>query len=89
MINKKILITGRVQGVGFRFSTQVAAKNYGINGYVKNLADGTVFIEAEGEDENINQFITWCWKGPAYSIVSNLKVENGDIKNYKYFDIKF
>ena len=42
--------SGRVQGVGFRWATKVAADKCGVNGIVRNLMDGSVFIEAEGED---------------------------------------
>ena len=89
MIHKNILIIGHVQGVGFRFSTQRAAKNFGIKGYVKNMPDGSVYIEAEGNSEQLNQFINWCYQGPPHAYISNVEIEDAEIMNYEYFDIKF
>ena len=54
-----ITVSGRVQNVGFRFNTLKAAKKNDIYGIVKNLHDGSVYIEAEGEEENLDQFILW------------------------------
>ena len=79
MIHYNIRINGRVQGVGFRFSARNIAKAYGIKGFVRNEPDGSVYIEAEGEEENMNRFIIWCRKGPAMSYVTDVSVEKGDI----------
>ena len=89
MINKKIQVYGHVQGVGFRFAAQRAAKSYGIKGFVKNMPDGSVYIEAEADEEKLNYFINWCKLGPSYGKVTNINVEQGELKNYKYFDIRF
>lgn len=59
-----IKVSGKVQNVGFRLYTKKAAKNLDVNGYVKNLPDGSVYIEAEAEDYIIDQFVEWCRKGP-------------------------
>ncbi len=88
IIHKNILIYGRVQGVGFRFSTQNAARAFAVKGFVMNLADGSVYIEAEGPEYNVNQFLDWCWRGPSHAMVDNVEVSDGEVKNFKVFDIK-
>ncbi len=72
---KKILIQGRVQGVGFRqFTVQIAHK-YNIEGTVKNLPDGSVECIARGKEEDLNHFINSLKKGPPLSKVLDLKIE--------------
>ena len=82
------IVHGKVQGVGFRFSCAEAAYRYGILGFVKNRPNGTVYIEAEGEDENIAQFRNWCKKGPLWAQVSELEEEQGTVIEYTSFEIK-
>jgi acylphosphatase len=87
MKHLNITISGRVQGVGFRFSALKAANLYGIKGHVKNLANGDVYIEAEGNDEQLNQFISWCYIGASYAKVENIDIEEDKLKGLKFFDI--
>lgn len=87
IIHYSIRITGRVQGVGFRFETRRMARLYGIKGFVKNLSDGSVFIEAEAEEQQLSNFVAWCRKGPAHALVEDLELKKGDLKNYSVFDI--
>ena len=84
----KFIVHGRVQGVGFRFSCAEVAYKYGISGIVKNRSDGTVYIEAEGNDENIIMFKSWCKKGPLWAQISELEEEPGSLKDYSTFEIK-
>ena len=53
----QITISGKVQNVGFRFHTHKKAQQLGVKGFVKNLANGNVYIEAEAEEDNLDQFI--------------------------------
>ncbi len=84
----KLIVHGKVQGVGYRFSCLEAAYRYGVNGFVKNRSDGTVYIEAEGENEKIAEFIKWCSKGPLWARVSELEEEQGTLENFSSFEIK-
>lgn len=59
----KMIAVGKVQGVGFRFSTKLRAKNLGISGYAKNLKDGSVEILACGSEENLAEFEKWLRNG--------------------------
>lgn len=70
-----IQIFGRVQGVGFRFFTMQRAKGLNIVGWVTNRSDGSVEIEAQGAEEDINKFIQWCKEGPPSSKVEDIKVK--------------
>lgn len=63
----KIRVTGRVQGVGFRYCTKMLADELHINGYAKNLDDGSVEIMAEGDSEALIQFIEAVKKSPSPS----------------------
>lgn len=83
-----ITVKGKVQGVAFRFNAQAQATRYDLNGFVKNLANGDVYIEAEGEEENINQFISWCYTGPRLAEVTEVIAEEGDLKEFKTFELK-
>lgn len=60
-------VSGRVQGVGFRFTTKQAADELGVSGIVRNESDGTVYVEANGSEENIAHFIEALRKGPSPS----------------------
>jgi acylphosphatase len=87
MRNVRIKIYGRVQRIGFRFSSMQAAYKFGIRGFVQNAEDGSVYIEAEGSEECVNNFIEWCKVGPLGAKVEKLLLEEGEIKNYSSFDI--
>jgi acylphosphatase len=69
-----IVVTGLVQGVGFRYSTQKTASGLGLFGWVRNLPDGSVEAVAEGEEEAIEKFLVWCRQGAAGSRVDEVKV---------------
>ncbi len=84
----KINIYGKVQGVGFRYSTLQKANELGITGFVKNRSDGSVYIEADGEPEILNDFILWCKKGPSWSRVDDVKVCDIPFNDYKCFGVK-
>lgn len=62
----KITVKGRVQGVGFRYSTLREARRLGISGFVRNMPDGSVYIEAEASEEVLKIFIKWCEQGPGF-----------------------
>lgn len=84
-----ITITGRVQGVGFRFAAKSMANSLGIKGHVKNLYGGQVYIEAEGSEVQLRHFLEWCNKGPSYANIHDVKIEKGELREYQYFDIKY
>jgi acylphosphatase len=84
----RINIYGKVQGVGFRYYALQKANEMGIYGFVKNRTDGSVYIEADGETEILEQFILWLRKGPSWSRVDEIKVNDIPFNNYKCFVVK-
>lgn len=83
----KVSISGRVQGVYFRASTKEVADSLGINGFVKNQPDGSVYLEAEGESETLESFLAWLKTGPASAQVDNLQIEESHCKYFAGFSI--
>jgi acylphosphatase len=67
-------IYGRVQGVGFRFFTEHAALREGMSGYVRNLADGTVEVQVEGEREAVERFEIALHQGPPGARVERVEI---------------
>ncbi len=74
-IRVRILVTGKVQGVYFRKSTQERANALGLSGFVKNLPDGRVLIEAEGDPFQIEALEHWAQGGPEMAEVENISSE--------------
>jgi len=84
----KLVIRGKVHGVGFRFSCMEAAYKYGIKGFVRNKSDGSVYVEAEGDDTNLDLFRQWCHKGPLWAKVNEVEEElSPGTKDYNSFEI--
>jgi acylphosphatase len=84
----KIRITGHVQGVGFRWNAAREARSLGINGFIKNLSDGSVYVEAEGTYEQLDLFVDWCKRGPGFSVVDSVNVNTSPPVNYTDFKIE-
>jgi acylphosphatase len=68
-----LLISGRVQGVGFRFSALDEARRLGLTGWVRNTHGGDVELVAEGEDDRLRRLATWCHAGPRGALVTDVK----------------
>jgi acylphosphatase len=86
--NEIIRVYGRVQGVGYRYSALQIATLMGICGYVTNESDGSVYIEAEGTTEQINQFIEWCRRGPSRAVIQDVRHFPGQLMNYSSFRVR-
>jgi len=71
----RIKISGTVQGVGYRFFTQRSACTLGIRGYVENEPDGSVTIEAEGDQNQLTQFLNSVKRGPQWARVEDITTE--------------
>jgi len=70
-----VWISGTVQGVGFRFVTERQALHLDLSGWVRNLRDGRVELEAEGEESNLRELVRWCHQGPSGARVTDVEVE--------------
>jgi len=82
-----IRITGRVQGVWFRNSTRSKAQELGVTGFVRNEPDGSVYIEAEGDESALKKLVEWCRLGPPRAKVEGVELEEGELKNFTEFKI--
>jgi acylphosphatase len=75
-VARRFLVSGRVQGVGFRFFTQDIARREGVMGIVRNLPDGRVEVVAEGDDESLARLEAAVWRGPSHARVEHVEVES-------------
>lgn len=82
-----IKVYGLVQGVFFRTTAKEQADNLGITGFAQNDPDGSVYIEAEGEENNLNKFVRWCNKGPSMAQVEKVVVTKSKLRNFSNFAV--
>jgi acylphosphatase len=68
-----LVVRGRVQGVYFRASAQREARQLGLTGYVKNRNDGAVELVAEGEEDQVKDFLAWSQHGPSTAVVERVE----------------
>ncbi len=68
-----VRVSGRVQGVGFRWATQAKARELGLGGWVRNLPDGGVEAEFEGAPAALDAMEAWCWQGPRLALVDSVQ----------------
>ncbi|MGA7934930.1 MAG: acylphosphatase [Kovacikia sp.] len=87
-IRAHAFISGRVQGVGYRFTTQDTAIELGLNGWVRNLPDGRVEAIFEGTEMQVKQMIDWCHQGPRGAIVHRVEVQYEPPTGLSGFDIR-
>lgn len=87
MEHLQINIKGRVQGVFFRLTSKAVADQIGIKGMIKNLPDGSVYIEAEGKPFQLKLFLEWCEEGPENAQVEKVVIHKGELQNYRNFEI--
>ncbi len=86
----RIIVSGIVQGVNYRFFTYHAAIDNNIKGFVRNLVDGTVEVDAQGSDIDLKVFVNRLRQGPGSGYVSGLEINELQVdKNIKKFEIKF
>jgi acylphosphatase len=87
MIHLDITVKGNVQGVFYRASTKAVADQLGVKGIVRNHPNGDVFIEAEADKLSMDMFLEWCSEGPENAYVTSVESHEGELKNYRNFDI--
>ncbi|HIC45613.1 MAG TPA: acylphosphatase [Methylophaga aminisulfidivorans] len=71
---KHCLISGRVQGVSYRYSAQQQAHKLGVTGWVRNLADGPVELLIQGEAQQLEDMLNWANQGPRFAEVTTIEV---------------
>jgi acylphosphatase len=87
MEHLNITVKGKVQGVFFRGATKAVADQLGVKGFIKNEPNGDVFIEAEGDKLSLGMFLEWCHEGPEHANVNLVESHEGELKNYRNFEI--
>ncbi|MBQ49914.1 MAG: acylphosphatase [Zetaproteobacteria bacterium] len=86
MVSYHIIYFGRVQGVGFRWTSSNIAKEYGVNGSVKNLADGSVELYIQGQEEQVDAVLKKIEEIMGKNITSVDKSKS-DLRNFTSFDV--
>ena len=87
-VHYKIKVSGRVQGVWFRKYTREAAESFGVMGFVKNASDGSVYLEAEGSMQEMQQLLDWLRGGSPLSRVDEVSFSEGPLTGYRNFEIR-
>jgi len=86
----RFVITGRVQGVGFRWFVRAEARPLGLTGWIRNRQDGAVEGELEGRDDAIESLVPCLEVGPSSAIVTNVEIAeiSDEQPSYKHFEIR-
>lgn len=88
MIRRRLVVHGRVQGVGFRYSVARAAQTRGVAGWVANRADGTVEAAFEGEPEAVESLVRFCREGPRGAMVDRVEVADEPPEGLRSFGVR-
>lgn len=86
-VARRAVVSGRVQGVGFRAFAQRAARETGVRGWVRNLPDGSVETAVEGEEGAVRDYLERIRRGPLVGRVSSMAVEELDAQGFQLFEI--
>ena len=85
-----VFVSGRVQGVGYRYSAARAAAKYRISGWVRNNFDGSVELECEGFAKDIDNFIAWLKSGPPGARVTSVEIKEKEYQGvYSRFSVEY
>ncbi len=76
-VTKRLIISGRVQGVGFRFYMERKAREFGVSGWVRNRLDGGVEAMVQGSPQAVETIISWARRGPRSAVVAEVKISDG------------
>lgn len=87
-IRAHVFISGKVQGVGYRFSTLNKARQMGLGGWVRNLPDSRVEAVFEGTQADVEAMIRWCYQGSSASVVKDVTVQYEQLEGIQGFEVK-
>jgi acylphosphatase len=85
----RVRVYGRVQGVFFRASMKEVAEDLGVDGWVRNMPDGSVEALVSGEEEKVEKILEWCRRGPELARVDKVEITPADPPTEKGFHIKY
>jgi len=86
-VRRRVIVHGRVQGVGFRFAVARAAEARAVTGWVRNRADGAVEAVFEGEPEPVESLIRFCGSGPRAAAVARIEAVEEEPEGLVRFDV--
>ena len=86
-VRKRAIVSGVVQGVGFRWSARGVAQSLGVSGFARNRADATVEVEAEGAPDAVDTFVAWLRHGPPGAKVTAVEVSGLSPNGSTGFDV--
>jgi acylphosphatase len=89
VVRYRVLISGRVQGVFFRDTCRRLAEQHGVNGWVRNLPDGTVEAVFEGPAEDVRRLVDWSRRGPRSAVVDDVRVAAEQPEGLHGFQIRY
>jgi acylphosphatase len=78
-IARRLVVRGRVQGVGFRYAMVDAAREEGVAGWVRNRMDGSVEALVQGDAPQVERIIDWCRRGPPAARIAGVDVTDADV----------
>jgi acylphosphatase len=84
---RRVVVSGRVQGVFFRDSCQRQAAATGVAGWVRNRQDGAVEAVFEGDDDAVDAMVTWCHQGPSHARVDQVEVTTEEPEGERGFRV--
>jgi acylphosphatase len=87
MVRRRVIVHGRVQGVGFRYSVARAAMTRGVFGWARNRPDGTLEAVFEGEPEAVDALVRFCQEGPRGAVVERVEVVEEEPEGVQGFDV--
>lgn len=88
MIRRRVVVSGRVQGVFFRDTTRRMAESRGVRGWVRNLPDETLEAVFEGEPETVEAMVDFCRRGPRGASVAEADVREEPVEGLQGFEIR-
>jgi acylphosphatase len=89
VIRRRVVVRGRVQGVGFRYYANAEAARLGVAGFVRNLDDGSVEVEIEGDRDAVAKLVDWARSGPPSAIVESAEVTEREPAGTPVFTVAF
>jgi acylphosphatase len=87
-VRAHVWISGRVQGVGYRYATVETATQLALTGWVRNLPDGRVEAVFEGSPGVVEQMIRWCYEGPPAAMVKEVEVDYEEPEGLRWFEVR-
>lgn len=84
-VAKRFVVSGRVQGVGFRFFAMTCAQALGLTGWVRNTPEGAVEVHAEGEEDRLRDLAFDLSRGPRYARVSQVDTKEAELEGHNTF----